>query len=110
METIYANQRTITINRDIPTGDREKKVLFAYYDNIVQASNLLAGEVAFKLYIYLLSSQDKDVYSFSPQKFANEFSISADRARKVFAQLEKAGYLIRTDVSNYQFYETPFGR
>lgn len=109
METTYTNQRTIIINRDLPR-EGEKKVLSAYYDNIVQASRLLAGEVAFKLYIYLLSNQNKDIDNFSPQKFANEFGISADRARKVFAQLEEAGYLVRTDVSNYQFYETPFGR
>lgn len=107
MKTTYANQKAITINRNLPTKGEKKKFLSAYYDNITQASRLLTGEVAFKLYLYLLSNQDKYVDNFSPQKFANDFGTSIDRTRRVFAQLEEAGYIVRTSANNYQFYETP---
>lgn len=107
MTTTYANQRAITINRTMPQKGTKKPFLAAYYDSITTASKLLTGEVAFKLYLYLLSNQDKHVDFFSPQKFANDFGVSADRCRKVFQQLEEAGYLEEVGKNEYQFYEMP---
>ena len=107
MRTTYANQKAITINRNLPEKGSGKQFLTVYYDNITQASRLLSGEAAFKLYLYLLSNQDKYVDNFSPSNFAKDFGISADRCRKVFSQLEEVGYLIKTSSNEYQFYEVP---
>lgn len=107
MKTTYSNQRAILINRDMPAKGSGRKFLSAYYDNISKASRLLSGEVAFKLYLYLLSNQDKYVDNFSPQNFSNDFGVSVDRTRKVFEQLEEAGYLVKTASNEYQFYEVP---
>lgn len=107
MKTTYANQKSITINRTMPQKGSGRKFLSAYYDSITAASRILTGEVAFKLYLYLLSNQDKYTDSFSPQNFSNDFGVSTDRTRKVFEQLEEAGYLIKTDSNEYQFYEVP---
>ena len=107
MKTKYANQKAITINRNLPQKGSGKKFLTAYYENITKASRLLSGDIAFKLYLYLLSNQDKYTDDFSPQNFANEFGVSADRCRKVFSQLEEVGYLVRCGSNEYQFYEEP---
>lgn len=67
----------------------------------------MSGEAAFKLYLYLLANQDKYVDNFSPANFSKEFGVSADRCRKVFSQLEEAGYLVCCGKNEYQFYEEP---
>ena len=107
MKTYYANQKSITINRELPQKGSCKKFLTVYYDNITLASRTLSGEVAFKLYLYLLSNADKYTDEFSPQCCANEFGISVDRCRKAFHQLEEEGYIVQTDKNEYQFYEKP---
>lgn len=107
MKTNYANQKSITINRELPQKGSKKKFLTAYYDNITLASRTLSGEVVFKLYLYLLANADKYTDDFSPQCCANEFGVSVDRCRKALGQLEEAGYLVKTDKNEYQFYEKP---
>lgn len=91
----------------MPQKGSGKKFLTAHYDAITKASRLLTGEVAFKLYLYLLSNQDKYIDDFSPQHFSNDFGVSADRCRKVFEQLEEVGYLVKTGSNTYSFYEEP---
>lgn len=107
MKTTFRNQRAITINRNMPQKGENRKFLSAHYDAITKASRNLSGDVAFKLYIYLLSNQDKYVDNFSPANFSKEFGVSIDRCRKVFGQLEEVGYLIKCGNNEYQFYEEP---
>lgn len=107
MKATYANQKAIVINRTLPKKGERKKFLSAYYDSITLAARTLSGEVAFKLYLYLLSNQDQYVDNFSPANFSADFGTSADRTRKVFEQLEAAGYLERIDSNTYKFYEVP---
>lgn len=107
MKTTYANQKAITINRNLPQKGENRKFLTVHYDTITQASRNLSGEAAFKLYLYLLSNQDKYIDNFSPANFSKEFGISVDRCRKVFSQLEEVGYLIKSGNNEYQFYEEP---
>jgi hypothetical protein len=59
------------------------------------------------LYLYLLSNQDQYIDNFSPANFSTDFGTSIDRTRKVFEQLEAAGYLERVDSNTYKFYEVP---
>lgn len=79
MKATYANQKAIIINRTLPKKGERKKFLSAYYDSITLAARTLSGEVAFKLYLYLLSNQDQYVDNFSPANFAADFGTSADR-------------------------------
>ena len=84
MKATYANQKAIVINRTLPKKGERKKFLSAYYDSITLAARTLSGEVAFKLYLYLLSNQDQYIDNFSPANFSSDFGTSVDRTRKVF--------------------------
>ena len=71
----FPNQKHFKINRNNPLalGAEKKQFVALYTENVAAASRNISGEVAFKLYLYLLYNQDKYVDNFSPQKFANDF-------------------------------------
>lgn len=103
------NQRMVITHRTMPQRESGKPYLAVYCENIARASRTLSGEVAFKLYLYLLSNQDNYKFSFSPQAFSNEYGVSADRTRKVWEQLMEAGYIKRStnSAATFEFYELP---
>lgn len=103
----YPNQRKITISRNLPKKDAKKPYLCAYTEAIEEASRNLSGEVAFKLYMYLLSNQDKFTMSYSPQHFANCYGVSLDSARRAITALKDAGYIKEIGNNSYIFYEVP---
>lgn len=104
--TTYANQRKIVINRVMPSGTKEA-YLCAYMKNIEAAAQNLKGEVAFKVYIYLLGNGNNFGVWFSPELIAKRYGVSADRIRKCFKELVEKGYLIEEGHNLYQFYEVP---
>ena len=103
---LRGNQRTIIICLDNSyneiVGNRK-----AMRVSLERAARLLKGEVAFKLYLYLLCHNNHEQIIFSPKDFAANYCVSIDRARKVFPQLIDAGYLVEIDEGSYIFYETP---
>lgn len=98
------NQRVVTINRNNPEKGG-KQFLAIYTEAIAAASRILAGEVAFKLYIYLSANKDKYESYFSPQNFSNVYGCSVDAARKAFNQLEEKGFIVNKGNNHYEFYE-----
>lgn len=98
------NQRVVTINRNNPEKGG-KQFLSIYTETLAAASRILAGEVAFKLYIYLSANKDKYESYFSPQNFSNVYGCSVDAARKAFNQLEEKGFIVNKGNNHYEFYE-----
>lgn len=102
-----ANQRTIVIHREIPKKDSGKTFLMVYEDVITQASRNIKGEVAFKLFLYLLANQDNFSLIYSPQHFANTYGVCLDSAKKAIKALMDVGYIQQVSNLLYSFYENP---
>lgn len=103
----YANQKTITIQRDtVDQKNRGKQYILAYTENIANAARNLNGS-AFKLYIYLLSNQDGFTKDYSPQHFENIYGVSNSSAKRAFQELIEAGYIEYNNKNNYNFNEVP---
>ena len=103
---LRGNQRTIVICLDNSYNEivENRKAMRV---SLERAARLLKGEVAFKLYLYLLCHDNHEQIIFSPKDFATNYCVSIDRTRKVFSQLIDAGYLVEIDEGSYIFYETP---
>ena len=103
---LRGNQRTIVICLDNSYNEivENRKAMRV---SLERAARLLKGEVAFKLYLYLLCHDNHEQIIFSPKDFAANYCVSIDRTRKVFSQLIDAGYLVEIDEGSYIFYETP---
>ena len=106
MYSSIPNQRSITINRNIPEKGG-KQFLTIYTETLAAASKIIAGEVPFKLYLYLCANRDKFDTFYSPQAFANIYGVSAESGRRAFTQLEEKGFLINKGNNHYEFYELP---
>ena len=103
----YANQKTITINREaVEQKVKGKQFLLAYTENIAAAARALNG-AGFKLYLYFLSNQDGFTKDYSPQHFENIYGVSHSSAKRAFQELEEAGYLELNKKNQYTFYEVP---
>ena len=103
---LRGNKRTIVICLDNSYNEivENRKAMRV---SLERAARLLKGEVAFKLYLYLLCHDNHEQIIFSPKDFAANYCVSIDRTRKVFSQLIDAGYLVEIDEGSYIFYETP---
>lgn len=101
----YANQKTITINRDIPERGKGQ-FLQIYNQNIAQAARDLTA-VGFKLYLYFASNQKGYEKDYSPRDFANIYGVSYESARKAPQNLVDNGYLVIGDKNTMEFFETP---
>lgn len=102
----YANQKTFTINRTIPSFNDGKQFLSIYAHSLAHASRELTP-VGFKLYLYLASNKDKYIKDYSPQDFANVYGVSYEAARKAPQNLEENGYLVHLGANKYEFFEEP---
>lgn len=102
----YANQKTITINREEVNLRGDKQYLAVYSENVAAASRVLSN-TSFKLYIYLLSNQDGYKKDFSSQHFATLYGVSYSSVSRAIAELEKENFLIKGDNNKYEFYERP---
>ena len=102
----YANQKTITINREEVNLRGDKQYLAVYSENVAAASRVLSN-TSFKLYIYLLSNQDGYKKDFSSQHFSTLYGVSYSSVSRAIAELEKEGFLVKGDNNKYEFYERP---
>lgn len=102
----YANQKTITINREAPKAGCGKQYLSIYSDSLAKAARLLSS-VGFKLYLYLASNQNNYTKDYSPRDFANVYGVSYESARKAPQNLIDNGYLVPTEGNKLAFYEEP---
>ena len=102
----YANQKTITINREEVNLRGDKQYLTVYSENVAAASRVLSN-TSFKLYIYLLSNQDGYKKDFSSQHFSTLYGVSYSSVSRAIAELEKEGFLVKGDNNKYEFYERP---
>lgn len=102
----YANQKTITINREEVNLRGDRQYLAVYSENVAAASRVLSN-TSFKLYIYLLSNQDGYKKDFSSQHFSTLYGVSYSSVSRAIAELEKEGFLVKGDNNKYEFYERP---
>lgn len=102
----YANQSRVKVNRTLPEKGSKKPFLCIYQENI-EAAAITLGGVAFKLYLYMTTNNDKYSFDYSPQHFSNTYGVSIQSARDAFKELIKYNYLVETEHNTYEFYETP---
>lgn len=102
----HPNQRAITIHRDMPK-DGAKDYLCVFNKNLFAAMKNISGEVALKLYIYLLTNKDNYEFWYSPAHFCSTCAASPDAARRALKQLIELGYVIEFECNKLSFYEEP---
>lgn len=107
----YANQRRITIHREIPKGTKESKrpYVIAYNDNINNAMKNLSKATSFKVYMYMLGNVDNYHFALSTQDIADVCGMSKDTAKSAVNDLIEKGYLVLREKHSYDFYERPRG-
>lgn len=102
----YANQKQLTIHRDVVRSESGRPFIYAYNDNLLQAMDDLSAS-AFKVYVYLLMNKDGYKKEFSPAAIAENVKIHKDTARDAFKQMIRKGYLEQVKDYKYNFYEVP---
>lgn len=107
----YANQRRITIHREVPKGTKESKrsYVIAYNDNINDAMKNLSKATSFKVYMYMLGNVDNYHFALSTQDIADVCGMSKDTAKSAINDLIEKGYLVLREKHSYDFYERPRG-
>lgn len=107
----YANQRRITIHREVPKGTKESKrsYVIAYNDNINNAMKNLSKATSFKVYMYMLGNIDNYHFALSTQDIADVCGMSKDTAKSAVNDLIEKGYLVLREKHSYDFYERPRG-
>ena len=107
----YANQRRITIHREVPKGTKESKrsYVIAYNDNINDAMKNLSKATSFKVYMYMLGNVDEYRFALSTQDISNTTGISLKSAKDAINELIDLGYLVLREKHTYDFYERPRG-
>lgn len=107
----YANQRRITIHREVPKGTKESKrsYVIAYNDNINDAMKNLSKATSFKAYMYMLGNVDNYHFALSTQDIADVCGMSKDTAKSAVNDLIEKGYLVLREKHSYDFYERPRG-
>lgn len=107
----YANQRRITIHREVPKGTKESKrsYVIAYNDNINNAMKNLSKATSFKVYMYMLGNVDNYHFALSTQDIADVCGMSKDTAKSAVNDLIEKGYLVLREKHSYDFYERPRG-
>lgn len=105
----YANQRRITIHREVPKGTKESKrsYVIAYNDNINDAMKNLSKATSFKVYMYMLGNVDNYHFALSTQDIADVCGMSKDTAKSAVNDLIEKGYLVLREKHSYDFYERP---
>lgn len=107
----YANQRRITIHREVPKGTKDSKrsYVIAYNDNINDAMKNLSKATSFKVYMYMLGNVDNYHFALSTQDIADVCGMSKDTAKSAVNDLIEKGYLVLREKHSYDFYERPRG-
>lgn len=109
----YPNQKVVSIKRNMPNKKQNKDnnpFLLVYCSSFKQASKNLKGQVAFKLWLYLVSNAEGFTIAFSPKAVHEQMGVSQDAVRDAFKQLVQNRYLIKDEEgkNRFTFYEHPF--
>ena len=105
----YANQRRITIHREVPKGTKESKrpYVIAYNDNINDAMKNISKVSTLKAYLYLIQNTNNYYFALSTQDISDTTGISLKSAKDAINDLIEKGYLVLRDKHTYDFYERP---
>lgn len=102
----HPNQRVMLIHRNLPK-DGAKDYLCVFNKSLYAAMKTISGEVALKLYIYLLTNKDNYEFWYSPAHFCSACAASPDAARRAMKQLIELGYVKDMGNKHLEFYEEP---
>ena len=102
----HPNQRKILIHRNMPK-EGAKDYLCVFNKPLYAAMKEISGEVALKLYIYLLTNKDNFEFWYSPAHFCGACAASPDAARRAMKQLIELGYVKELGGNKLEFYEEP---
>lgn len=107
--TTYPNQKTVTINREMPkqTKDNKRSYMIAYNDNIEEAMQIINKPSSIKLYFYLLGNTNNYRFALSTQDFSDRYGINIKSAKDAVNDLIEKGFLVSTGRKTYDFYELP---
>lgn len=105
----YANQRRITIHREVPKGTKDSKrsYVIAYNDNINDAMKNISKVSTLKAYLYLIQNTNNYYFALSTQDISDTTGISLKSAKDAINDLIEKGYLVLRDKHTYDFYERP---
>ncbi len=99
------NCKTITVHNNL--NNPKSGGIFLDTTSIEVASFILSGIVPLKLYLFMASHNDGEVFSFSPTEFSKKYNVNTTVAGRSFATLVENNYIIPKDGNNYDFYIFP---
>ena len=91
-ECKFANQRTITVNKEI--CDKEHLYTVNNIEALEEAMFRLQTKLGIKLYLYLAKHQDKHKFELFSSDFCRLCGCSMKGYRSAFDELVKEGYLV----------------
>lgn len=99
------NCKTITVHNNLTNP--KSGGIFLDTTSLEVASFVLSGIVPLKLYLFMASHDDGEVFSFSPTEFAKKYSVNTTVAGRSFAALVENNYIMPREGNNYDFYVFP---
>lgn len=103
--SLKKNCKTIIVHNNL--NNPKSGGIFLDTTSIEVASFILSGIVPLKLYLFMASHNDDEVFSFSPTEFSKKYNVNTTVAGRSFAALVENNYIIPKDGNNYDFYVFP---
>lgn len=103
--SLKKNCKTITVHNNL--NNPKFGGIFLDTTSIEVASFILSGIVSFKLYLFMASHNDGEVFSFSPTEFSKKYNVNTTVAGRSFAALVESNYIMPREGNNYDFYVFP---
>ena len=103
--SLKKNCKTIIVHNNL--NNPKSGGVFLDTTSIEVASFILSGIVPLKLYLFMASHNDGEVFSFSPTEFSKKYNVNTTVAGRSFATLVENNYIIPKDGNNYDFYIFP---
>ncbi len=103
--SLKKNCKTIIVHNNL--NNPKSGGIFLDTTSIEVASFILSGIVPLKLYLFMASHNDGEVFSFSPTEFSKKYNVNTTVAGRSFAALVENNYIIPKDGNNYDFYIFP---
>lgn len=103
--SLKKNCKTIIVHNNL--NNPKSGGIFLDTTSIEVASFILSGIVPLKLYLFMASHNDGEVFSFSPTEFSKKYNVNTTVAGRSFATLVENNYIIPKDGNNYDFYIFP---
>ena len=103
--SLKKNCKTIIVHNNL--NNPKSGGIFLDTTSIEVASFILSGIVPLKLYLFIASHNDGEVFSFSPTEFSKKYNVNTTVAGRSFTALVENNYIIPKDGNNYDFYVFP---